>query len=322
MVDFELRGGEINLEAIELGRNDSTCQLMSLDISCEKEIKLPSKWQLQCYNLERLTLRQYSWWHELKSQCFCRLKVLRVIESGCSTLFSFSVFKSLQQLQEIEISNCALLEEIVEDARADGASKTDKKTITLFQLQSIILVGLPNLNSFLHSANYECHMPALKEVKVKSCGLFALFTSSVFRNLQQLEKLEVSNCRLLENIVEDVKEDDTLDIADNMITLFRLSAVVLRDLPNLKSFSPSSRHAFNMPKLYIFRLFGCPLVQNFTPLKTTTGSVYGYDGEKFPDLNDYIRQNRRRGGNFSDSVGESSYSNKEIKKFRHVKFLE
>ncbi|KAK1394705.1 hypothetical protein POM88_013761 [Heracleum sosnowskyi] len=309
MVDIELRGGEINLEAIELGRDDSNCQLMSVDIICEKEIHLPSKWQLQFYNLERLTLRQYCWWHDLKALCFRRLKVLRVIESRCTTLFSFSVFISLQQLQEIEISNCGLLEEIVEDVRGDEASTTDKKTVTLFQLQSVILIGLPNLKSFIHSTNYECHMPALKEVKVKNCGLFTLFTYSVFRNLQQLEKLEVSNCRLLEGIVEDIRGDDISDTTDNIITLFRLSSVVLRDLPNLKSFSPSTRYAFNMPKLYIFRLIGCPRVENFTSLKTTTGSVYGYNGEKFPDLNDYIRQYRKRGSSLSDSVGESSYSN-------------
>lgn len=312
MVDFELRGGKINLEVIELGRDDLTSQLMSLDISCDKEIQLPSKWQLQFYNLERLTLRQYSWWHDLKSLCFRRLKVLRVIESGCSTLFSFSVFKSLQQLQEIEISNCALLEEIVEDVRGDEASSMDKKTITIFQLQTVILMGLPNLKSFIHGANYECHMPALKEVKVKNCGLSTLFTCSVFRNLQQLEKVEVTNCRALECIVEDVRENHTLDTNHNIITLFRLSSVVLRDLPNLKSFSPSARYAFNMPKLYIFRLFGCPQVENFTSLKTTTGFVYGHDGELFPDLNDYIKQYRNRGSNLSDSVGESSYGNKEI----------
>lgn len=155
MVDIELRGGEVNLEAIELGRDDSTCQLMSLDIICDKEIHLPSKWQLQSYNLESSTLRQYCWWHDLKALCFHRLKVLRVIESRCTTLFSFSVFRSLQQLQEIEISDCALLEEIVDDVRGDEASRTDKKAITLFQLQSVILIGLPNLKSFIHSTNYE-----------------------------------------------------------------------------------------------------------------------------------------------------------------------
>ncbi|KAL8115926.1 disease resistance protein UNI-like [Apium graveolens] len=314
MVDIELRGGEVNLEAIELGRDNSACQLMSLDIFCDQEIQLPSKWQLKFYNLERLTLRQYCWWHDLNALCFHRLKVLKVIESRCTTLFSFSVFKSLQQLQEIEISNCVLLKEIVEDVRGDEASSSDKKTIRLFQLQSVILIGLPNLKSFLHGTNYECHMPALKEVKVKNCGLFTLFTYSVFRNLQQLEKLEVSNCKLLEGIVEDVREDYIWDTNDNIITLFRLSSVVLRDLPNLRSFSPSARYAFNMPELYIFRLIGCPRVENFTSLKTTTGYVYGYDGEKFPDLNDYIRQYRKRGSSLSNSNsgGESSYSNQEM----------
>lgn len=66
-------------------------------------------------------------------------------------------------------------------------------------------------------------MPALKLVEVKNCGLFTLFTYSVFRNLQQLEKLEVSNCRLLEGIVEDVKEDYTSDTNDNVPTFMGCS---------------------------------------------------------------------------------------------------
>lgn len=87
-MDFELSRGKINLESIELGGDDSSCQLMSLEISCNNKIQLPRKWQLQLYNPERLTLK-HGWSDEMKSLSFRLLKVLKVHNSGCSTLFAF-----------------------------------------------------------------------------------------------------------------------------------------------------------------------------------------------------------------------------------------
>lgn len=406
-MDFKLSCGGINLEEVELGRDDSTCQLKKLDINCDSEIQLPSTWQLRLHNLERLTVRR-CWWHEFRSLCFPRLEVLKVHDSGCSALFSCSGFRSLQHLQELEILNCAFLEEIVEDARVDEASDMDKKTISLFQLRSIrsvTLKDLPNLKSFIHGANYECHMPALKKVKVCNCGLSALFAFSAFKSLQQLKALEISKCSLLEEIVEvargdeafgmekktitlvqlssviltdlpnlksfldnakydchmpvlkevevencgfstvfafsvfenlqqlktlqiskcrvlegiveeEVRGDETFDTNDKLITLFRLSMVVLRDLPNLRSFSRTVTHAFSMPKLYIFSLCGCPRVENFITLKTGTHLISNHAErhavEEFSGLNDYIKQNRKRRSYLDDSSGEPSHGNEQV----------
>lgn len=138
-----------------------------------------------------------------------------------------SVFKKFQ-LESFQVSNCRLLEVIVEDARGDEASYKNYKIITLFQLSSVFLRDLANLKSFIHSAIYECHMPALKEVEVDSCGLSTLFKCSVFKNLQELEILQVSNCRLLEGIVEDAGGDEICDKNYNIITLFRFSSVLFK----------------------------------------------------------------------------------------------
>ncbi|KAL1834472.1 hypothetical protein ACET3Z_004123 [Daucus carota] len=246
--NFELSRGEINLESIELGRNDSTCKLMSLDISSDNDVQLPCEWNFWLNNLEILILR-HCWSNEMKSLSFQRLKVLKICSSGFSSLFTFSVFESLQQLQTLVISNCALLEENVEDLHGDELSGMNMKTITLFQLQSVILVDLPNLKCLIHSANYECHMPALKVVEVDNCGLSSLFTCSVFSSLQQLERFQVSNCRLLEGIVEDVRGDKASDKIYKIITLFQLSSVFLEELPNLKSFLHSADYECHMPSL-------------------------------------------------------------------------
>lgn len=252
----------INLETIELGRDDSPGHLTSLEISCDKDMQLPYKWQLQFDNLKRLAMKGYSWWHELNFSCFQKLEVLEVVESQCSTLFSFSAFGSLQQLQKLEISNCPLLENIVEDAKGDeGSSGMDKHNKLLFNLsslESVILKDLPNLKSLFDSVNYKYNVPALVEVKVDNCGLSTFFTYSVFRDLQKLQNIEVLNCRLLEGIVEDVRGDETSDMNDVIIIYSQLRRIFLRNLPKLRSFSCTRRYVFSMPELEYITLTGAP----------------------------------------------------------------
>lgn len=113
--------------------------LLSLYVDCDNEIQLPCKWQGQLYNLERL-------------------KVLRVHSSGCSSLLVISACRSLQQLEELEISHCAVLEEIVKDVRLQEPSIIYNKTGTLKKLKLVILAYLPNLKSFIYSTTFECHI--------------------------------------------------------------------------------------------------------------------------------------------------------------------
>ncbi|KAK1403107.1 hypothetical protein POM88_002712 [Heracleum sosnowskyi] len=181
LVKFELTFcDEINLDTIELGRDDSTCQLRYLAIG-DSEIQIPSKWQLRSHNLETLKLADYLWCHELQFLCFKSLKVLRVHGSKCSTLFKVSVFRSLQQLRLLEITNCQVLEEIVEeDVRSDAAaSGMDNNTITLLQLQleSITFQNLINLKSFSSTASYIFNMPKLHEFIMLGCPQMQTFTS-------------------------------------------------------------------------------------------------------------------------------------------------
>lgn len=120
---------------------------------------------------------------------------------------------------------------------------------------------------------------------------------------------------MLEGIVWDGKGDATSDTNDKVITFFQLSSVTLRDVPNLRSFSPSVSYAFKMPNLKTFRLLGCPLLESFTYLKTSTGlvSVYtgGHKGEKVTDLNDFIIQNCKRRMNLVKLL-ENQVSNQEV----------
>ncbi|KAL8110380.1 hypothetical protein AgCh_026194 [Apium graveolens] len=208
----------------------------------------------------------------LNSNYECHMPALtkvKVANCGISALFTFSALRSLPQLQELEISNCSKLGEIVEGARGDESSGMDKKTITLFQLRSLILLDLPNLESLISNATYECQMPALTKVEIDNCGVSTLFTCSISRKLQQLTKLDVSNCRWLKSIVDDVGNDETSSADDTVITFSGLTELHLLSLPSLKCFSSTSSYTFSMPKLNDVAMESCSRMEYFTLLKAS-----------------------------------------------------
>ncbi|KAL1830766.1 hypothetical protein ACET3Z_000417 [Daucus carota] len=240
---------EIKLELIEFSD-----QLKNLDISCDKEMELPSTWQPQLHNLEILNLRK-CWSHDLKSLRFHRVKLLMVFEySGWSALFTFSGFRSLQHLEALVISDCAFLEEIAEDDKISGMSK---KTITLPHLQMVVLKNLPKLKSIIHGVNYGCRVPYLREVDVENCGLSNLFS---FSELTSLKTLKISRCAHLEEIVED----EVSGMNKKTITLSRLESVTLEDLPKLKSLIYSANHeCLLLPNLSDVSVSNCGLSSLF-----------------------------------------------------------
>ncbi|KAL1822222.1 hypothetical protein ACET3Z_009000 [Daucus carota] len=188
--------------------------------------------------------------------------------------------RNLKQLQTLEVFDCELLEGIFEDARGDETSDISDRTITLSRLSLLHLENLPKLKSIFNSANYEGNLMALVRLKVVNCGLSTLFRCSVFPDFQQLYELEVVDCRLLEHIVENVKDEtsDSNGILFPQLTilrlvnlpslmsflcyqsrkantckvafrLLRLSSLVLAYLPDLKSFFHGANFEFHMPAI-------------------------------------------------------------------------
>ncbi|XP_074380528.1 disease resistance protein At4g27190-like isoform X2 [Apium graveolens] len=199
------------------------------------------------------------------------IEKVKVHHCGLSnTLFTRSIFKNLKQLETLEVSDCELLEGIFEDARGDETLNTSDKIITLNQISTVFLDGLPKFKSIFCGATFECYMPALKKVKIVGCGLSVLFTCSVFEKIQQLEELHVSNCDSLEHIVGEVGGGETSEVNGKSITYSKLSSITLESLPNLKSFSCNSSYVFNMPNLEKFRLIKCPQIEYFSSSETNT----------------------------------------------------
>ena len=105
---------------------------------------------------------------------FGKLRNIKI--QGCSSLksvFPTSVAKALMQLKELEITNCAMVEEIV--AKEDGI-----ETTTLFefpQLKTLRLHTLPKLKSFYQGKHIlEC--PLLNYLRISKCDKLKIFGSN------------------------------------------------------------------------------------------------------------------------------------------------
>ncbi|KAL1830760.1 hypothetical protein ACET3Z_000411 [Daucus carota] len=273
------------LEGIfEYARGDETS-----DTSEQIIISLPKLRSVELINLPDLKSFIHGTNHDWYMPA---LKSMEVDNCGFSTLFTCSNLTNLLKLKDLKVSNCRMLEDIVEDARGDETCGTNDKTVTLPLLKRIGLKHLPNLKSFSRDESYAFNC-ALEFMAVDNCGFSTLFTFSVFRNLLKLTELEVSNCRLLEVVVEDATGDETSDTNDKTVTLPLLRFIKLDHLPNLKSFSGDESIAFNMLELKNLSLVGCPGVENFTCLNTHTGNGYvrtdGDEWKEVPNLNEYIK---------------------------------
>ena len=105
---------------------------------------------------------------------FGKLRTINI--EGCSSLksvFPTSMAKALTQLENLEIKDCATVEEIV--AKEEGI-----ETTTLFEfpkLTTLKFQNLPELKSF-YPGNHTLELPPLKDLHIKKCDKLKIFGSN------------------------------------------------------------------------------------------------------------------------------------------------
>ncbi|KAL9414707.1 hypothetical protein AB3S75_043046 [Citrus x aurantiifolia] len=147
--------------------------------------------------------------HEGPTHNFSLQSLTNLIVDGCTMLrrlFSSTLARNLLQLEELEIYNCWELEQII-------AEDEDEE-----HLQPI---G-PTRNFSLQSLTY---------LRVHGCTMLRrLFSSTLARNLFQLEVLSVWNCLELEQIIDEDEDEDHLQ----PVCFPKLTWISVRGCPKLK----------------------------------------------------------------------------------------
>eukprot|EP00261_Vitis_vinifera_P039379 XP_019080622.1 PREDICTED: disease resistance protein At4g27190 isoform X1 [Vitis vinifera] len=219
--------------------------------------------------------------------------------NGLKCLFSLSVARGLSRLEEIKVTRCESMVEMVSQGRKE--IKEAAVNVPLFpELRSLTLEDLPKLSNFCFEENPVLSKPPstivgpstpplnqpeirdgqlllslggnLRSLELKNCmSLLKLFPPSL---LQNLEELRVENCGQLEHVF-DLEE---LNVDDGHVELLpKLKELMLSGLPKLRHICncDSSRNHFPssmasapvgniiFPKLFHISLESLPNLTSF-----------------------------------------------------------
>ncbi|XP_044462367.1 uncharacterized protein LOC123193436 isoform X1 [Mangifera indica] len=218
---------------------------------------------------------------QLNVVSFNKLRIIKIEKCDrLEYLFASFIAKNLMQLQEVEAIDCKKLKEIFV-----GESKEINNEIEFNQLSSLTLqdlsefinisfgmrVVLPRLENLkLCSINFGntwlgqhlamfSYGQCLKSLTVAECnGLKFLFSSSMVKSLNQLQKLVVSNCELMEVIIDSkgVGGEMIIDVSFSNLLYMKLEL-----LPELTSFGTGNSIEF--PSLKELHIEHCSNLKTF-----------------------------------------------------------
>ncbi|XWS73626.1 hypothetical protein CRYUN_Cryun02cG0144700 [Craigia yunnanensis] len=231
---------------------------------------------------------------QLEKQPFAKLRVVKV--GSCyrlKNLLSFSIAKGLLQLQEIEVVDCKNMVEIIAEGRGSDVGENEATTTIEFgQLKLLSLQQLPKLISFNSSSttvalfNHRVTFPNLQNLKLSSittsqiwqeqllsvptciqnltsitvegCGnLKFLLSYSMVNSLEQLIHLEISECKLIEEIVKEMTGEEGME----KILFPKLNSLKIKGLPKLTRFCSGKTVQFSsLKQLHIEH---CPKLGTF-----------------------------------------------------------
>ncbi|KAK4852577.1 hypothetical protein QYF36_025166 [Acer negundo] len=234
----QFRHGLQNLEELEVSRCRVQVLFQLEDV--EQELSLPSLKVLYLYWLKELECLCKGPTHLLSMPNLKKLSVIRC--NRLRHMFSPSIARNFMQLEELIIKNCGELEQIfIEDDAAEYNQTLLEDHLhwpLLFpNLQFIDIQNCDKLRSMFPVITHLLSLQNLTTLELHLCKrLRHLFSSTLARNLLQLESIFIENCKELEQfIVEDHTEDDHVQFG-----LFpNLSSISVKGCGKLKTLFPA-----------------------------------------------------------------------------------
>ncbi|XP_044467939.1 uncharacterized protein LOC123197663 [Mangifera indica] len=159
----------------------------------------------------------------------------------------------LDQLQQIEVKNCALIEEII---TKDKGKKTAIDKVFIPHLESVVLELLPNLANFYSGTNnLEC--PSLKSIAIANCSQMGMF---VFADLK-----------------ENDHSEHTPPLFSEKVAFPSLEEMVLLHMDNLQLIWQSQKlHVESFHKLKVLRIESCEKLLTIVPSNTQGNLTFRY----------------------------------------------
>ncbi|GAU50694.1 hypothetical protein TSUD_410500 [Trifolium subterraneum] len=178
---------------------------------------------------------------------------------GLKYLFSSTVVGSFKNLKHLEISNCAMMEEIIAKEEENNALEE----VHFLKLEKIIVKDMDNLKTIWHH-----QFETVKMLQVNNCDkIVVVFPSSMQKTYNKLEMLEVTNCALVEEIFELSFNEESSSVEDTT----HLKEVTIDGLDKLKKiWSRDPQGILCFQNLSIVKVKSCQGLEYLLPLSIAT----------------------------------------------------
>jgi len=168
------------------------------------------------------------------------------------------VIPYLKSLEELNVHSSDVVQVIFDIDESEVKTKgivLGLKKLALNKLSNLKCVWKENPEGIVS-------FPNLQEVVVNDCGsLVTLFSSSLAKNLEKLETLDIEGC---EKLIEIVGKEDAMEHGTTLIfKLPCLSSIHLENMPLLSCFYPR-KHQLECPLLEELYVTCCPKLKLFT----------------------------------------------------------
>ncbi|KAG6681893.1 hypothetical protein I3842_13G112200 [Carya illinoinensis] len=155
-----------------------------------------------------------------------------------------------------------------------------KESLVFDNLTELSLLFLPKLVHIWKKGPQEIRgFGNLKILRVDGCGsLKYLFSPSVAKLLVKLEKMEVTDCNEMNEILAKGLEGD--EEKRKVIVFPQVNSLLLKNLPKLKCFC-NEANAFEWPSLETIRILKCNSLKIFVPTEMKTPNLQGVYAEAY-----------------------------------------
>ncbi|CAJ2659434.1 unnamed protein product [Trifolium pratense] len=257
-----------SLELEHLPSLISFCSMpLAADAQCipvaliDRKVEMPHLELLKLCNIKSRKL----WDENLPGHSFIQNLTSLTIDKCVSIAYAFSssVARDLLNLKHLGISNCQRLEEIF---LSDGKLGTVFNSVVFPNLETLEISHMEHLKSLWNNQLAPNSFSKLKQLKIQSCNkLSNVFPSYVLDELQNLEKLTVTDCPALEVIFET----QSLQVEGGRQTRLemQLETLILENLPMLKHiWSGNPNESFKFQNLCMLKVMYCISLNHVFPL--------------------------------------------------------
>ncbi|RDX58118.1 putative disease resistance protein, partial [Mucuna pruriens] len=249
-IEWEVEGRESESNNASLGELRYLHLLTTLEILIQDTSVLPRDLQFLA-KLERYCIligNMWEWHSQWSGGAHESSRTLKLIDSWCTSI-------SLTSVEDLSFANLKRVKDVVYELNDEGFPQLKHLHIqdsddllhiinskglvnphsAFPNLETLVLRSVNNMKEVCHGSLPTPSFEKLQVIKVDGCDrLKNLFSYSLLRNLSQLNKMKISDCKDMKAIIALEKQEDEKEVPK--IVLPELRSLTLERLPMFQSF--------------------------------------------------------------------------------------